>query len=144
MCSSEHDLDRPIGNSIETDAELLSFDAADTETANRRYYGSFRKAKLNITARADHRLSANPENISIGTLGVMVPTQLCDLRLEGRYMNDWPGTQGRSPNAIDFEARWRTQIGSASRRESARQYVQIEWSAVSYKKQPTEITTDYQ
>ncbi|API58170.1 hypothetical protein BSL82_01685 [Tardibacter chloracetimidivorans] len=102
--------DQPIGNSVDTDSELLSFDAAVTDTANRRYYGSFRKAKLNITARADHRLSANPENISIGTLGVMVPTQFGDLRLEGRYMNDLPGTPGRSPNAIDFEASWRTRF----------------------------------
>src|SRR3546814_3685926 len=31
--------DRPIGNSIDTDSELLSFDAAVTDTANRRYYG---------------------------------------------------------------------------------------------------------
>src|SRR3546814_20219215 len=28
--------DRPIGNSIDTDSELLSFDAAVTDTANRR------------------------------------------------------------------------------------------------------------
>src|SRR3546814_18585070 len=87
---------RPIVNSIGTDSERRSCDAAVTDTANRRYYGSFRKAKLNITARADHRLSANPENISIGTLGVMVPTQFGDLRLEGRYMNDLPGTDRKS------------------------------------------------
>src|SRR3546814_12493962 len=102
--------DRPIGNSIDTDSELLIFDAAVTDIANRRYYGSFRKAKLNITARADHLLSANPENISIGTLGVMAPTQSGDLRQEVRYMNDLPGTHGRLPNAIDFEASWPTRF----------------------------------
>src|SRR3546814_16194761 len=55
--------DQPIGNSVDTDSELLSFDAAVTAPANRRYYGSFRKAKLNITARPDHRPQANHEHI---------------------------------------------------------------------------------
>src|SRR3546814_2221639 len=93
---------RPIGNSIDTDSELLSFDAAVTDTANRRYYGSSRKVTLNITARADHRLSATLEHISIGTLGVIVPTEFGDLPLEGRTMHDWSGKPGRQSKAIEF------------------------------------------
>lgn len=102
--------DRPIGSSLDTDSKLLSLDAAVTDTKNRRFYGSLRQAKLNVTSAADHRLSTNPEKIHIGTMGVQVPTQFGDLRLEGRYMDNLPNTPGRSPNAVDFEASWRTRF----------------------------------
>ncbi len=102
--------DRPIGNSIDGDLKLLSFDAAITDAKNRRYYGSFRRANLNVTGRPDHRLSSTPEDINIGTLGVQLPTPYGDMRLEGRYMDNLPDTPGRSPNAVDFEASWRTRF----------------------------------
>lgn len=103
--------DRPLGASIDGDSKLISIDAAFTDSRSRRFYGSFRRVKLNYTgAVPNHRLSLNPENIDIGTLGVQVPTQFGDLRLESRYMNNLPNTPGRSPNAIDFEASWRTRF----------------------------------
>lgn len=102
--------DRPIGNSIDGDSKLLSLDAAFTDVHNRRFYGSIRRAKFNVTSRADHRVSTTPEKINIGTLGVLLPTQFGDLRLEGRYMDNLPNTPGRSPKAVDFEASWRTRF----------------------------------
>lgn len=102
--------DRPIGNSIDSDSKLLSLDGAVTDTKNRRYYGSFRRAKLNITGLTDHRLSSTPETINIGTIGVQIPTQFGDLRLETRYMDNLPNTPQRTPGAIDFEASWRTRF----------------------------------
>ena len=102
--------DRPIGNSIDGDSKLISIDAAFTDVHNRRFYGSLRRAKFNVADLPDHRVSANAENINIGTLGVLLPTQFGDLRLEGRYMDNLPNTPGRSPNAVDFEASWRTRF----------------------------------
>src|SRR3546814_20441250 len=74
--------DRPIGNSIDGDSKLLSFDAAVVDTKNRRWYGSFRQAKLNRPNSGDHRLSLTPETINLGTLGTVLPTHFGDLRLD--------------------------------------------------------------
>lgn len=102
--------DRPIGHSIDTDSKLLSVDAAFTDTKNRRLYGSFRRAKLNVSGMSDHHVSTNPETINIGTLGVQIPTAVGDLRVESRYMSDLPNTPGRSPSDMSFEASWRTRF----------------------------------
>lgn len=102
--------DRPIGHSMDGDSKLLSIDGAITDVHNRRYYGSFRRLNLNITGLPRYRISTNPENISIATVGVQWPTVYGDLRLESRYMSDLPNTLGRSPKDLSFEASWRTRF----------------------------------
>ena len=93
-----------IGYSLDSDSRNITVSGAINDTSNRRYYGSVRSAKINITEFAPYvpggpvrnRVSSNYETVQVATAGVELPTEYGDLHLEGRIQNDAPNTPGES------------------------------------------------
>ncbi|WP_419814793.1 capsule assembly Wzi family protein [Glacieibacterium sp.] len=94
----------PIGYSLDSDSRNFTVSGAVNDTANRRWYGSVRSAKINLTEVGPfyaggplrNRISSNTETVQIATAGVELPTQYGDIKIEGRLQNDAPNTPDSS------------------------------------------------
>jgi hypothetical protein len=94
---------KPIGYSLDGDSRTYALTGAVNDTRNRRWYGSLRSIRLNITADQfansvppRNRISTSYETIQIATAGVELPTQYGDIKIEGRLQNDAPNTPDSS------------------------------------------------
>lgn len=104
---------RPLGASIDADSRLIGVSGAITDTDNRRWYGSVRRADLNYpnpNGARSNRISFSRERIHVATAGVEWPTAVGDVKLEGRLMDNAPDTPGRSPARAEIELGWRSRF----------------------------------
>lgn len=115
---------RPIGFWTDGDSTNFVFSAALTDALNRRWYGSVRAADINSTnlgfpptpvflpggtrqGTISYRVSGNNEKINIFTGGVLWPTALGDITLEGRFQTDSPNTPGIRDRQAQIEFGYR-------------------------------------
>lgn len=101
---------RPLGFSLDGDTRMWSLLGEVTDPRNRRWYASVRGIDLNVTEFPRYRISQTNEEFSVGTFGVQLPTQIGDVRFEGRYMSDRPNTPDSNKGQFQFEAAWRSQF----------------------------------
>jgi hypothetical protein len=107
-----------LGYSLDSDSRVYSVSAAVNDVRNRRWYGSVRSIKLNITEAGPfvpggpprNRVSSNYETIQVATAGVEWPTQYGDIKLEGRLQNDGPNTPGTSKVTPAIEIGFRSRF----------------------------------
>ena len=108
---------RPIGYSLDGDTRTHALSIAFNDTRNRRWYASLRATTINVldfaqrtTGEPINRISRNRETVQIATAGVEWPTQIGDLRIEGRVQNDGPDTPGASKVTPALEVAFRSRF----------------------------------
>ncbi len=114
----------PIGYWTDGDSRNLVGAFSLTDTKNRRWYVSARKVDLNLTNLGNppravalpdgtsgglqsNRVSFDAEKFALLTAGVEWPTAYGDLKVEGRYQTDSPGTPGVRDARAQIEVAYR-------------------------------------
>ncbi|MGL4541452.1 MAG: capsule assembly Wzi family protein [Polymorphobacter sp.] len=112
---------KPVGYWTDGDSNNLALSGAITDAQNRRWYGSLRFTNINTSNLGNpgqpiiypdppsregeiaYRISANAESINFLTGGVLWPTRIGDISLEGRYQSDSPNTPGYADRQAQIE-----------------------------------------
>ena len=97
---------RPIGFSLDGDARIFTLHGAVVDTKNRRWHASARAITLNLHEDPRYRISQSRERIGLLTGGVNWPTQIGDMRFEGRIQKNAVNTPESSPLRVQAEVGW--------------------------------------
>jgi Capsule assembly protein Wzi len=100
---------QPIGHGIDGDGRLLSLFGSVTDSRDRIFSASLRRAEIN-RSQSPNFVSANTEDIRIATFGTELPTGFGSVRAQVRLQDDAVNTSGRTPYTGQVEITLRTRF----------------------------------